>query len=127
MSSNRNQSSGTATQQPDGYSPNVRSDERCPRCGGTLIEESGPPDYTPELSCVNCGELIFDSHLDADKARQETSGTRRRRQPILPNQAAQSSEEKALGLRENRQSRMGYHKKPGGKPRKDSGQWESNP
>ena len=97
-----------------GYSSSVRSNEHCPKCNGTLIVESGPPDFTKELACINCGNIIYDTTLDKDRARQETSSARKRRLPILPNQTTQLPEEKAARLRSYRQQQGGYRKKTGG-------------
>ena len=117
--------SETATSQPAAYPPNVRSNERCPKCNGTLIEESGPPDFTIELACINCGNIIFDTTLDKERARQETTGPRRRREAILPNQGTQRPEEKAEKMRGYRQQERGYPK-PVGPPKghkKGHGSW----
>ena len=118
--SNQFDMSETATSTATSYSPDVRSDEHCPRCNGALIEESGPPDFTIELACINCGNIIYDTTLDKERARQETTGPRRRREAILPNQGTQRPEEKAEKLRGYRQQKLGYAKKPGGKHPWDS-------
>ena len=117
--------SETAQVQPDIYYDSVRDDNPCPKCGGALFNESGPPDFTPELACLNCGNIIYDTTLDRDRAAEETSGPRAKRQPNLPHQPKQHPGEKAQRLREIRQSEIGYHKKPGGPPKRrdKGGQW----
>ena len=112
--------SETATSQPTSYPPSVRSNEHCPRCNGTLIEETGPPDFTIEYACLNCGNIVYDSHLDTEKARQETTGPRRRREAILPNQRKQHPAEKAEKMRGLRQQKRGYNK-PVGPPKGHKG------